>query len=87
MALHHQMIATLRNAKETLSEVKALAERNKGTRMRDVLVLEALALECVIKRVERSDSPAPADAAELKEQLIRLRRIAGIGASASDRTI
>ena len=58
---------------------RAIADLHKGSGLRDMLLLEALALECVIRRVEQRDSIAAEDAEELREQPDRVRRIASIG--------
>lgn len=65
----------LERARETVRATNRLAARFKGMELRDVLLLEALALQSVIERIEKCASPGIADAAELEEQVDRVMRV------------
>ena len=65
----------LERARETVRATNRLAARFKGMELRDVLLLEALALQCVIERIEKCQSPGIADAAELEDQVDRVMRV------------
>jgi len=65
----------LERARETVRATNRLAARFKGMELRDVLLLEALALQCVIERIEKCRSPGIADAAELEDQVDRVMRV------------
>lgn len=70
------MDAALARARETVRTTRALAERLRGTRWHDTLMLEALSLEAVIDRLERRSDTTPADAAELEAEVAKVLRLA-----------
>jgi len=77
----------LTRARQTVRTTKALAVQLKGTRWRDILLLEVVALEAVVGRIEQLGVLQRADLAELEAEVDRVLRLAAGKIDATSRRL
>lgn len=75
MTSREQLATALDQAQSAVRSAKDLAGRLDGRELRDTLALEAVALQCVVRRIGQLDEVRSTDAEELEDQLQRLRRL------------
>jgi hypothetical protein len=75
MTSREQLETALNQAQSTVRSARELAGRLDGRELRDSLALEAVALQCVVRRIGLLDQVQSEDTEELQDQLQRLRRL------------
>ena len=75
MTSREQLATALDQANQAVQSARDLARRLDGRELRDSLALEAVALQCVVRRIGQLDDVQSTDAEELQDQLQRLRRL------------
>ena len=75
MTSREQLATALDQAHQAVRSARDLAGRLDGRELRDSLALEAVALQCVLRRIGQLDDVKATDAEELQDQLQRLRRL------------
>lgn len=76
MGIRDDLAAALQGAQRTVERTRLMARHISAQQLRDALLLDAVALESVIKRVEaKLEAADPGDLAELIDEIERVAAV------------